>query len=51
MKKNGEAGQLIGGGWVNLLSAVTMNSERLCNFIDCYQPHGSCHLFHILGQI
>lgn len=26
-KKNGEVGQLIGGGWVNLLSAVTSLSE------------------------
>ena len=27
-KKNGEVGQLIGGGWVNLLSAVTVTMQR-----------------------
>ena len=33
MKKNGEVGQLIGGGWVNLLSAVTFYSVLLLSVL------------------
>jgi hypothetical protein len=37
MKKNGEVGQLIGGGWVNLLSAVTRISQDK-NYKPYYLP-------------
>ena len=37
-KKNGEVGQLIGGGWVNLLSAVT--ATLFCTTVPISSPRG-----------